>query len=1117
MDVTDDCGREINLGGPKQRAVLAILLLHAGELVSNDRIIDELWRDRAPRTAVKSLQVYISKLRHALGDGVLVTRAGGYMLQTDLVEVDSDRFEGLVAEGREALQAGDARSAAVRLREALELWRGPPLVDFAYEQFAQSEIARLEEARMCALEDRIDADLSRGDSSPLVAELESLVREHPLRERLRAQLMLALYRAGRHTDALETYTSARRVLVDELGIEPGRRLRERHQAILEQDPALDLPTGPSASNQLTDENARAHEREAGPGAPAGTIALLFTDIEGSTDLAARLGPVWPEVLADHETILSGAIAAQGGFVEVIEGDSFFATFADPAAAGRAALAAQRALGAHDWPLDVGELRVRMGLHVGRVERTESGLVGLEVHRAARVAAAANGGQVLLTSVARELVGEGLATESVGVHRLKDFPAPMQLFCAVIDGRGASAFPPPQAESVRPTNLPAVRLELIGRDRELLKVLDAITAEGERLVTISGRGGAGKTSLALLAGTGLLDRHPGGVWWIDLTIVGSSDEVMPAIAAVLRTDRKADGSTEGALQTRLGNSGPTLLVLDNMEHVRDAGEALCMLLRELPDLRLLVTSRLPLRVAPERVIQLDALDEEAALELIDRSIRRRGPRAKLTDADRDALRDVVRLLDGLPLALELAAARLSVLTSVQLRDRLRASIDVLRETRGDRPARQRSVRAALDSSLSLLGLSARALFVRLGVYAGPVELEELERVLSGAPVDVLEALEELFDAALVQRTESGDGLVRIGLTEALRQIAAKMLDSDTDGQHWRRAHAQRQCELVWAARHSSVDRRTYVAAVSAENETAVALRWAIASRDPLQPAVAAAYARLLLYKGSVRDAGAISESLVASPPDDARVHYLALTTHAGYLANLGRLDESRRYADDAYAAAPDPTSRCAALIMRGICNVYGGRISEGVRDHARVTEMAREQADDPALLAGALTYEAQALIEAGRLAEAATRLDEARLVGTPVDAHILRFLDSHLGDLAIADGRPADALEPYARSLESHFADGASAQVGIDMFGVAEALASLGHVAESLEVAGAAASLMVEVGSNPTQVLGHFVHLQALEQRIGPAEAAELKERGRVADPSDRVARACRLARQHAAA
>lgn len=230
------------IGGPKQRALLAILLLHRGEVVSTDRLSDELWGERPPASAAKTVQAYVSNLRRALGDGLLVTRGHGYVLQTAPGQLDVDRFEALVDAGRTALGEADNRRASERLREALALWRGPPLADFAYEPFAQAEAARLEEERLAALEDRIDADLALGRHAALVGELEALVREHPLRERLQGQLMLALYRSGRQADALERYQQARRKLTDELGIEPGPELQELERRILNQDPELGGPS-----------------------------------------------------------------------------------------------------------------------------------------------------------------------------------------------------------------------------------------------------------------------------------------------------------------------------------------------------------------------------------------------------------------------------------------------------------------------------------------------------------------------------------------------------------------------------------------------------------------------------------------------------------------------------------------------------------------------------------------------------------------------------------------------------------------------------------------------------------------------------------------------------------
>src|ERR687888_6442 len=222
LEVLED-GRQIEIGGQKQRTLLAMLLLHANEVVSTDRLIDALWEEEAPETAQKALQVYVSQLRKVLGKERLETRPPGYRLRVAQDELDLSRFQRLAEE---------------HPREALALWRGQPLSEFAYQRFAQAEIARLEELRLSCLERRIEEDLAQGRHAGLVGELERLVREHPLRERLRAQLMLALYRSGRQAEALEVYQDARRTLTEELGIEPSQELRELQQAILRQDAVL---------------------------------------------------------------------------------------------------------------------------------------------------------------------------------------------------------------------------------------------------------------------------------------------------------------------------------------------------------------------------------------------------------------------------------------------------------------------------------------------------------------------------------------------------------------------------------------------------------------------------------------------------------------------------------------------------------------------------------------------------------------------------------------------------------------------------------------------------------------------------------------------------------------
>jgi len=255
LEVADGEGRPVSIGGGRPRALLADLLLHANEVVSTDRLVDDLWGETPPETAAKALQGYVSHLRKALQpsrgapspDDLLLTRAHGYLLRVDPGRLDAHRFQELAAEGHGALVEGRPAEAATVLREALSLWRGPALSDFAYEAFAQSEIARLEELLVGVLEDRVEADLALGRHSELVGELESLVAQHPLRERLRGQLMLALYRSGRQAEALEAYRAARHALVEELGLEPSEELQRLQRAILAHDPSLAAPAGERAA------------------------------------------------------------------------------------------------------------------------------------------------------------------------------------------------------------------------------------------------------------------------------------------------------------------------------------------------------------------------------------------------------------------------------------------------------------------------------------------------------------------------------------------------------------------------------------------------------------------------------------------------------------------------------------------------------------------------------------------------------------------------------------------------------------------------------------------------------------------------------------------------------
>ena len=415
LEVHDD-GAELPVGTGRQRALLALMLVHANELVSSGRLIDELWAGRPPASAQKALQGYVSQLRRALSADTILTRGSGYLLVA--TDTDAKEFERLIRLAAEQ----DADDAILTLEHALALWRGRAFEEFEYEEWAELEIARLEELRLAAIEQRIEAELELGHHAELVPELEKRVAEYPLREQLRGQLMVALYRSGRHADALEVYRRGRQLLRDELGLEPSPMLAELERQILSHDDTLRPP-------------ARRH-------LPVGTVTFLFTDIEGSTRLLKQLGERYGEVLEQHQRILRDAVERCEGREVDTQGDAFFFAFARAKSALAAAVVAQRALAQHQWPDGV-QVRVRMGLHTGEPAVGRERYVGLGVHRAARIGAAGHGGQVLLSNATRELVEDEVGDVSVrplGSYRLKDVDRPESLFQPIASYTATSAKP-----------------------------------------------------------------------------------------------------------------------------------------------------------------------------------------------------------------------------------------------------------------------------------------------------------------------------------------------------------------------------------------------------------------------------------------------------------------------------------------------------------------------------------------------------------------------------------------------------------------------------------------------------------------------------------------------------
>ncbi len=515
-------GSELALGAPKQRALLALLLLRRNELVPTATLVDLLWGERPPATAVKAVQVYVSQLRKALGDTTVETRPLGYLLRVEAGVVDAETFEELLGRGRRVLAEGDAAEASAVLRRALGLWRGPALADFRYESFARDETGRLEELRFVALEQRLEADLALGRHAEVVPELEALVREHPLRESLRGLLMVALYRSGRQADALAAYQRARTTLVEELGLDPGESLQRLEQAILRHDPSLELPVAAAPSAPPPPPAARprsvpadvvcancgtANARGAQfcqscgaslePEAPAETrktVTVLFSDVVDYGELAGRLDPEALQlVMSRFFELAADTIERHGGTIETFVGDEVTAVFGVPAVREDDALRAVRAAlelreGVAGLEAGGAPLEVRIGITTGEVIAGDPGggrgfVTGEAVALGRRLQRSARAGEIVLGEKTRVLVEHAVEVTSLEPLAGDGTVRPFRL--ESLDATATAV--PRRADS-----------PLIGRERELdwlRGVFAEVPGGGARQVVLVGEAGVGKSRFA----------------------------------------------------------------------------------------------------------------------------------------------------------------------------------------------------------------------------------------------------------------------------------------------------------------------------------------------------------------------------------------------------------------------------------------------------------------------------------------------------------------------------------------------------------------------------------------------------------------------------------------------
>jgi predicted ATPase/class 3 adenylate cyclase len=538
-----------------------------------------------------------------------------------------------------------------------------------------------------------------------------------------------------------------------------------------------------------------------PALPSGTVTFLFSDIEGSTRLAQERPSTWPTLLRRHQELMRAAFAAHGGVEVGTEGDSFFAAFASAAGAVAAATDAQRALASEPWPEGCA-IGVRIGMHTGEASVSEGTYVGVAVHRASRIGEAAHGGQVLLSGTTRGLVVERLPTGTsllaLGRHRLRDLDTTEEISQLVIEGLKAE-FPPIRTLDGIPNNLPVQATAFFGREREIAEVVEELGIA--RLVTLTGPGGTGKTRLSLQVAAALVDRYPDGLYFVPLGQITQAELVVPSIAHEVGLPDRGGAKPMERLQSHLRDRR-TLLVLDNFEQVIDAAPAVGELLSAVPTLSVLVSSRSPLHVYGEReypvpplhvpdphaLPPLAELSQYDSVALFTDRARAAVPSFAVTSENAPAVAEICFRLDGLPLAIELAAARIKLLSPEAILERLSRSMTILAGGARDLPARQQTLRGAIAWSHDMLDEGDRRIFAALSTFAGGASFDAIEAVCSDPDLDVFECLESLVDKSLIRRSEGVDGEIRFGMLETIRDFARERLLESGKAPELRERHA-----------------------------------------------------------------------------------------------------------------------------------------------------------------------------------------------------------------------------------------------------------------------------------------------------------------------------------------
>jgi len=844
-------GPPLSVKGKKPRALLALLMLRRNEPVPTEVLTEELWGDKAPATAANTLQVYVSQLRKIVGDRV--SREGSaYRLRVDPDELDAERFERLAEEGDAALRRRSSREAADLLAEALDLWRGPALADLRYESFAQGEIARLEELRLVANENRIEADLGLGRHDQAIGELDALIAQHPARERLRSLHMLALYRAGRQADALEAYRSARQTLLDDLGLEPGPELRELEQAILRQDESL------------------------------------------------------------------------------------------------------------------------------------------------------------------------------------------------------TRRPLPQG------NVPVPASTLVGRRRELEEATSALRGP-TRVLTLTGPGGSGKTRLAIEAAKALAEELADGAFFVALDSIRDPALLLPTIAEAVAVKESGDRTLLDSLAERLSGR-QALLVIDNFEQLADAAPLLAEVLESAPGLSFLVTSRSALRISGEQEFPLDPLDLEDAVTLFVERAKGADPRFRLTDENAGPVEEICGRLDGLPLAVELAAARTKLLPPDAMLALLDERLDLLSRGARDLPERHRALRETVAWSYDLLGPDEKTLFAQLSVFGGGFTLESAVAVCDAS----LDGIATLLDDSLLER----DG-PRFKMLETIREYALEQLAAEQEPDDVRRRHTEHFLKL--AESDPVPEQAAWLARMDAERDNfREALSWSIHTREAsLGLRLAAALWEFWWVRGYLAEGrGWLDEALLrgrsAAPELRARALHASgsLATRQGDYESAGELFEESLAI---WEELGDEAGTARSLLSMGTVAAEQGDQQRAIELSERAAQLYDESGDQRGH-ALAISNLGGIALERGEYGKAASLSEQAYgLFETLEDSEGMAFALVNQGFAALSQKEHERAIELLRQALrrlaELEFRD----VIGYCFEGLAAVLAFTNRPEEAARLLGAAEALRESLG------------------------------------------------------